>query len=666
MADSVDAPNSGPAGVAVGLGWAATGLLNAAASTALQDSAAASGPVIVAAQFTEVGRHLAMGLVCGLAVWAWGRFAPPRARLALIAAAVATLVAGGIVMFDDAAGFAGRTSEATGVPSGLLHVAVVAGASQLITAAWWGTTWLTTKKFGAIVALFGALAVYAANTKLWHQDNAGLHFFMSWTTATVIAALVRPRLGAMRAKAVNRFGDNLPTVHRIVLGVALLWAVGGFFLPTNNSVKIRINGWSANLLAMVVSSGIDDADIATPELTEEERGFFVDRSDGPDIAPTDPPLIAEGKDPIVIVLTVDALRYDVVGDAKNAQHVPNILALAEQGASFSQARTPGSQTVYTLSGISTGKYFSQQYWKKYKTDIWLHDDESVHLASLLNDAGVITIAVPGAKWLSEEYGVLRGFAKGKYRKTKSKWTHGENLTKRLIKTLKKYHRKGPLFIYCHYLDPHSPYNRGENKDGEPFDRYLSEVALDDGYIKEIADTITELGIEDRTMLVVSSDHGEAFGEHGVEHRHSVNLYEELIHVPLIVRGPGVEPREISQLVSAIDLGPTILDVFGAPTPSVFMGQSLVPLLQGKDVELKRPIASEGRLKQAMVFPNGLKVIRNPKKNTVEIYDLNKDPGELTNLSDQIDLKESNEYRMLKEFFSVHTLKKDGYKPPFRK
>jgi len=131
---------------------------------------------------------------------------------------------------------------------------------------------------------------------------------------------------------------------------------------------------------------------------------------------------------------------------------------------------------------------------------------------------------------------------------------------------------------------------------------------------------------------VTADHGEAFGEHATR-QHSKTLYEELVHVPLLVMGPRIAPRVVEQRVGLIDLGPTLLDLFGVPTPATSMGQSLVPLLAGSEAILTRPLISECRLRRALTTPEGLKVIDDPRRALVEVYDLTRDPGETQNLFD---------------------------------
>ena len=132
------------------------------------------------------------------------------------------------------------------------------------------------------------------------------------------------------------------------------------------------------------------------------------------------------------------------------------------------------------------------------------------------------------------------------------------------------------------------------------------------------------------MVILAADHGEAFGEHQTT-QHSKTLYQELVHIPLIIRTPIHRAQEIEDRVTLLDAGPTILDIFGLPTPSQFMGQSLVPFLEHKHPVLERPILAEGRLRRSIVTPDGLKVIDDPRRTVVEAYDLVADPNETTNL-----------------------------------
>jgi arylsulfatase A-like enzyme len=222
---------------------------------------------------------------------------------------------------------------------------------------------------------------------------------------------------------------------------------------------------------------------------------------------------------------------------------------------------------------------------------------------------------------------------------------------------------GPLFAYTHVLDAHYTVSPRAKKSSAK-KKYLANLELVDESMAALLAKIDELGLTDRTILIVSSDHGEAFGEHDTHH-HRSTLYEELLRVPLLIRGPGIKPREVATPVTVMDIGPTVLDLFGQETPGHWFGESLVGFLRGKDPELTRPILAEGRLKKALIFPDGVKAIVDDRHNTAEVYDLVADPKELTNLLDAGDAGASDRVQVLRHFFEVHRIQREGYTVPFR-
>jgi arylsulfatase A-like enzyme len=224
--------------------------------------------------------------------------------------------------------------------------------------------------------------------------------------------------------------------------------------------------------------------------------------------------------------------------------------------------------------------------------------------------------------------------------------------------------EGPLFMYIHLFDPHSPYDLAGTS-GTPFEGYVREIGLIDQAVRLLRQKLHVKGLANRTAIFVTSDHGEAFGEHNTRF-HAVSVYDELLRVPLIMHVPGTQPRRIALPVSVIDIGPTILDLMGQPTPGVFMGQSLTPYLRGSQALLSRPlVADTGRMMQAMIFEDGLKVIRNRRTKMVEIYDLAKDPGERVNLADTMTDMHRERLDTLRVFFRAHTLERTGYTVPYR-
>jgi hypothetical protein len=108
----------------------------------------------------------------------------------------------------------------------------------------------------------------------------------------------------------------------------------------------------------------------------------------------------------------------------------------------------------------------------------------------------------------------------------------------------------------------------------------------------------------------------------------------------------------------------LLDVLRVPAPAWLEGQSLVPLLAGGDAPLDRPRFAEGRLRRAIVTRDGVKVIDDLRRKTVEAYDLVADPGETKNLFG-VDPRGDAALRALRTFFAVHTYSRDGYAPPYK-
>jgi arylsulfatase A-like enzyme len=281
--------------------------------------------------------------------------------------------------------------------------------------------------------------------------------------------------------------------------------------------------------------------------------------------------------------------------------------------------------------------------------------------ALLTARGVKTMDAVSINFLAADYGVVRGFAEEKIVTDGRRHAAGKAVIDPIVERLR---RAGPepLFLYGHLTEPHAPYDRGR-RDGTERERYLSEIAVADAQVARVW-VVLRQRFADRGVLIVSADHGEAFGEHAT-FQHTKTLYEELVRVPLLVRGPGVAPRAIAERVGLIDLGPTILDLFGVETPAALEGQSLVPLLEGGARPLDRPLVAEGRLRRAMYLGEGLKVIEDDRRKTVEVYDLQRDPGELDNLFDRDPARSDAAVATLRAFFAAHTSKRAGYRPVYK-
>jgi arylsulfatase A-like enzyme len=170
--------------------------------------------------------------------------------------------------------------------------------------------------------------------------------------------------------------------------------------------------------------------------------------------------------------------------------------------------------------------------------------------------------------------------------------------------------------------------------------------------------IDEHGLRDRTVLIVSSDHGEGFGEHGL-YFHNKSLYEVMVHVPLLVQLPERKARTVHAHVSMMDIGPTVLDLFGVPTPGYFMAESLVPLLAGENPPADRPILMEKPTEFALLFPDGVKVMLKTRPVSEEIYDLSNDPDEENDLRDQLGAEGDRRVALARAYVAAHRTQAQG-------
>ncbi|UQA60251.1 sulfatase [Polyangium aurulentum] len=641
----------------------------AAAALALVDAAAAHTIAPAPALSTRLVRHLydagpmfAAALVVAACARllertaAQGRF---RRTLPFVLLALASLGAAYLTLPDDLSNFAWRVSTSAMQADALLNGLVVLTALGVPIAALVGRL-LGARGWSRWMAVLAALGAAVVNHLVLRGDYPAVHLFLGLGAAALAGGALA------RAPLPRALRPLRPRAATALLCALSLLCAASLVVPPPDDVALVIARAPGSSLAWFVAGRILPENEASLEvdIPPAQAAWFNGRADLPDVPPTAPGLVPP--DPIVIFLVIDSVRADVLADERLAPRFPNLTRLAAESRVFSAARSPGAQTVYTVSEVFAGKYYSQQYWSEHPAGgLWPHEDTSVRFPELLARAKIPTITFASKVWLVNEYGVVRGFTEETVvlpETTRIRAPDAVSLVAPAIARLSR-SNAGPLFLYLHFLDAHFPYDRG-GAIADPYEAYLREISVVDREIGRLRGAVTALGLDGRAVLVVTSDHGEAFGEHGTIH-HSKTLYEELLRVPLFIRLPDGAHRRIDEPVSLMDLGPTVLDLFGRPTPAAYMGQSLVPLLGGEPRALSRPIAAEGRLKQAIVFPDGVKVIRDQRKRTLEIYDLGRDPGEIDNLALRSG-EEASRVRLLRRFFGAHALRRPGYEPPYRR
>ncbi len=622
----------------------------------------------VAHHLYDAGHMLAIGLASAAAVALWSRLRPrlrPRAAVLLDLAALtaASLTLGFLTLANDLGNLADRLVQSragAAVGPAVLPGLIVVTALVIPAAGALGR--LVARPWLRWVGVLLAVGVGAANEVILQNDYRTIHLYLAWAAAVLggsaVATLpLSPRLLSSRA----RTGQ--------LVAQALCASVAAYTLVVWPGARVirELYKVSGAVLAPLLSTA-HQASVSTFDeslLPAEARPWFRDRAGQPDVPPTAKPAAMPNR--IILMLFIDSFRADVLASPANAATLPNIFELEKRAVDFTTARSPGSGTVYSFTQLFADRYFSQMYWstKVAGGGTWPHADTSPRFPELLEKAGIPTYTSASIEWMINEYGVVRGFSEQRIHPFETPRLPVREAHELIDDTIARLDRQGegPLFLFLHFMEAHFPYDRA-GKTGSEQSRYLREIGLIDKELGRLRAAVVQKGLAPRTMTILTADHGEAFGEHHTT-AHSSTLYDELLRVPLVIEAQDLPPRRVDEPVTLMDLGPTILDLFGQPTPGAYMGQSLVPLLHGDHAKLTRPIVSESRLIRSLVFPDGIKAITDPRKGTIELYDLRRDPGELTDLFNED--KESSDRHLgaLNLFFREHMLKRRGYVAPYR-
>ena len=632
------------------------------AAISLIDARLASGHVIrrataAARDVYIVSQLLAAGVVAYACVALWRRFGP-RSRLAAYAAVTVVSLAVTVpALTEDLSILAGKI----GLPYAIAHALLVAGVAAAVpVAALLG--WLSAKRrWLRFVGVGLALAMAVANHLVLPDDYAGMHLVAAIAAATLCGASIATPDAPAGGRA-----------SRIALGVLALVGAASVVVPPRSSVAVaifRVPGEVvAPWLARLRERFDDDADTGAPTrgaISVAPAAWFESRLGRPPIPPSKPSILPAN--PILIFITIDCMRASLIWDEDRPVALPAIDELRRESLSFTDTHTTAPSTAQAIGALFSGRYYSELYWKPWPglsaESVYPYADPAPRFAELLAGAGVETVSFFGMPALVNRLGIVRGMTEEHEIRRKSSAAGARALMTPLLTRL---HRPSEhaMFVYIHFTDAHAPYDLA-GVQGTPYERYLGGLQAIDA---ELASLFAMLGdrpdLRARTAIVLSADHGEAFGEHHQSY-HATSLYEEVLRVPLLVHVPGVEARRITTPVSLIDLAPTLLDLFGVPTPGELMGQSLVPFFRGEAPTLTRPIAADGsRMMRAMIFPDGFKIIHDRRKGTVELYDLNHDPQELHELLDESGREGDERLEALRAFFRVHSLKRDGYRVPY--
>jgi arylsulfatase A-like enzyme/lipopolysaccharide biosynthesis regulator YciM len=347
----------------------------------------------------------------------------------------------------------------------------------------------------------------------------------------------------------------------------------------------------------------------------------------------------------VLVLTVDTLRADRL-PAYGCKDVktPAIDSLAARGVLFERCATATPLTLPSHTTLFSGTLPIHHGVRD--NGAFTVPGELPLLAELFRARGYATAAFVSAFVLDSRWKLNRGF--DVYFDQFD--TRKENLLSigdiersagdtmdAALDWLKGRDARKPFLLWVHLFDPHAPYAPPPPFSEEYRDRpYLGEIAYADSQIARLLAYLQEQGLSEKTAVVFAGDHGESLGDHG-EDGHGFFVYEATLHVPLIVVPPGSgKAARRPEVVSLVDVLPTVVELAGLALPSVVQGRSLVPLLSGRGGLEPRPAYSETYYPRIHFGWSELEALDDGRYKLIEssdpeLYDLATDPSEKENL-----------------------------------
>ena len=343
----------------------------------------------------------------------------------------------------------------------------------------------------------------------------------------------------------------------------------------------------------------------------------------------------------VLLISLDTTRADHLGCYGHpARATPNFDRLAAEGALFEQCTTTAPLTLPAHASLLSGLYPFAHGARDNAT--FRVPPEVTLISESLKQAGYRTAAHLGAFVLNREYGLDQGF--DEYQDVRGPAGGGveaerlaEDVGNGAIRWLRA-SPAAPFLLFVHFFDPHQPYHPPPQFASRLSDPYLGEIAYADEQVGRLLATLEELRLAQRTLVVLTADHGEARGEHH-EDTHGMFLYDATLSVPLIFRCPAVisPGRRVAAQVRLIDVTPTILALLERPPLPDAQGVSLLPLLRGEQRDLGLRAYAEtfspkfnlGFAQLRALRAGGWKYIHAPRP---ELYHVAEDPHETGNLA----------------------------------
>jgi arylsulfatase A-like enzyme len=341
-----------------------------------------------------------------------------------------------------------------------------------------------------------------------------------------------------------------------------------------------------------------------------------------------------------VVITLDTMRADrLPAYGFSSVATPALDRLAAEGVVFDRAFAAVPLTLPSHASLFTGLYPPR---------LGVRDNagaplaaEFTTLAEVMQAKGLTTAAFISSAVLMSGRGLDQGFTH--YSGAASADCSGKARARRPADTvvddalgwLERQDGK-PFFAWIHLYDTHRPYRLPPAFEGLYGDPYLEAIAFEDSQIQRVIRYLEDRALLDDTLVVVAGDHGESLGDHG-ETSHGIFIYQEALHVPLILRGPGILPGRVHAITRLVDVTPTVLDLFGQALPNLD-GVSLRGQLDSPYADPGLEVYAEslyprrfGWASLRSLRADRYKVIEAPRP---ELYDLDTDPTEQRNIFDE--------------------------------
>lgn len=544
---------------------------------------------------------------------------------------------------------------------------------------------------------------------------------IAWITAAVVGAYVVVWSTYALGRPVLKVSNLVAYALTVVLMAGIAWLLQ----RVAPRLLGRVDGaaaWHSPLRALVPLGSLVVGSIfllVPPVLLARDAGTAT--------AAVRPASAGPGERPNLIVIVIDTLRADHLPFyGYSRQTAPNLSALARQGMLFTQMY---AQAASTRPSVAT--MFSSLYPAVHKTNENrdYFSNAIPRLPEFLQKAGYRTFAISANANVSPTFGYAKGFddfvvwkQESAFRITMMGRLAEDTLTPGVLSRLLGERAEivptadaitdgtlrwvdqnpaQPFFLYLQYIDPHDPYRppapydrsfdrrtdpprraggvdplqllgpaADREKVGRWIDLYDGEILYADHHVGRLLQGLETRGLLRNSLVLVTSDHGEEFFEHGGE-RHGTSTYEELIRVPLIAWWPGRTPpgTTVSAPVTHLDLLPTLLEVAGVPVPPDSQGRSIAGVLRDPAAPLPSrllfaQIVQDG-FELEMIRDGRYKLVRHnhgPRAGQLELYDLESDPLERENRASKLAATTAGLLKALNAFNVVVSQKASEIKP----